>query len=107
MREVVVGFDMRLENEKGDRIDEVGDPRNLLGRLLPSPKDESFACLRFVDPYGDTVFNRIQIETFIRELERIRIKATTKEEQALLDRLRALAERCQSEPHLYLKFYGD
>lgn len=102
-----MGFDIRLEDERGKKLDEVGDPLNLLQALLPSPKDESFACLRFVDPYGDTTFNRPQIEALVAELERIRAKATTRGEQELLDRIKRLAQRCQSEPHLYIKFYGD
>lgn len=79
----------------------------LLQRLLPSPKDESFACLRFVDPYGDTTFNRAQSEALVAELERIRAKATAQREHELLDGIKRLAQRCQSEPHLYVKFYGD
>jgi hypothetical protein len=83
-----LGFDIRLEDERGKRLDEVGDPTNLLQRLLPSPKDQSFACLRFVDPYGDTTFNQAQMETLLAELERVRAMATRPEEQQLLDGIR-------------------
>jgi hypothetical protein len=102
-----MGFDIRLEDERGRPVEEVGDPGNLLHRLLPSPRDESFHCLRFIDPYGDTVFNRPQIEEFLADLGRILVSAKTKEERELLERIRELAERCRSEPHLYVKFYGD
>ncbi len=102
-----MGFDIRLEDEHGRELDEIGDPSNLLPSLLPSPKDESFACLRFVDPYGDATFNRAQMTALVAELERIRIKAITRPEQDLLDGIKRLAQRCLSEPHLYLKFYGD
>jgi hypothetical protein len=102
-----MGFDVRLEDERGLRIDEVGDPLNLLHMLLPSPKDESFCCLRFVDPYGDTVFNRIHIDTVLAELKRIMAKATTNQERELLEKIGALVERCRLEPHLYVKFCGD
>jgi hypothetical protein len=102
-----MGFDIRLEDEHGQKVEEVGDPTNLLQRLLPSPKDETFSCLRFIDPYGDTVFNQIHIATFLAELERISVAATTDQERRLLESIRELAERCRSEPHLYVKFYGD
>jgi hypothetical protein len=49
-----------------------------------------------------------RIETLISELDRARDKvATTHLEIELLDRIKVLAKKCQSEPHLYLKFYGD
>jgi len=102
-----MGFDICLEDEHGKKVEEVGDPTNLLQRLLPSPNDETFSCLRFIDPYGDSVFNQFQIVTLIAELDRISIEATTNEERQLLERIRKLAERSRSEPHLYVKFYGD
>jgi hypothetical protein len=45
---------------------------NFLHRLLPPHDDDTYYCLRYVDWYGDTVFNRLQIETVLQELERIR-----------------------------------
>lgn len=100
-------IDIFLEDENGIQLDEVADAEDLLGRLLPAPDDESFACLRFVDPYGDTTFNRRQSEILIRELQRIRTKAIASGEWELLDQIEKLAQRCQSGPHLYIKFCGD
>ena len=102
-----MGLDIRLEDERGMNLDEVGDPSNLLSRLLPQPGDTDFACLRFVDPYGDTTFNGAQSRALVAELERIRARATTDGERELLERIMRLAQRCHSQPHLYLKFYGD
>lgn len=102
-----MSFDIRLEDERGERVDEVSGPTDALQGLLPSPKDESFSCLRFIDPYGNTVFNSLQAEVLLAELTRIRPTTTTNLERELLDRIEELAERCRSEPHLYIKFYGD
>ena len=102
-----MGFDIRLEDERGERLDNVGDPTNILQRLLPSVNDHSFVCLTFIDPYGDTVFNQLQMETCLVELERIAAKATTDQERDLLDGVKRLMDRCRSEQHVYLKFYGD
>ncbi len=41
------------------------------------------------------------------EDERGKLRAQTEEEKILVERVKHLAERCRSEPHLYLKFYGD
>jgi hypothetical protein len=102
-----MAFDVTLEDELGNAIDRLGDDDNLLPKLLPSPDDSSYHCLRFVDKYGHTVFNRAQARVILSELDKIRQLARSSQELALLGRLENLARRCANEPHLYLKFYGD
>lgn len=100
-------INITLEDENGVQLEAVEGRVYLIGRVLPLIEDETFQCLRFIDPYGDTVFNRPQMGQFIRELDSIMGRAETPEEKAILLRVRELAEKCESEPHLYLKFYGD
>jgi hypothetical protein len=102
-----MGLAVTVEAEDGSQIAEVLDPTNVLHRLLPSKGDDTYYCLRYVDRYGNTVFNRLQMETVLQELERMRVNARGADELELLARLAELARRCQAEPHLYLKFYGD
>lgn len=101
-----MAFDIRLEDERGNTIDSASDT-GVLGRILPELYDTRFILLRFIDPYGDTVFNRMQIETFIEEWKRIYPSEAPPEERTFMCKVEELAERCRSEPHLYLKFYGD
>ena len=100
-------FTIRLESENGTTIKEVVDPRGILSHLLPGYDDFSFPMLRFIDPYGDTVFNRFQMRFFGKEMERILQKAKSKEEKDLLVEILELAAQGVTEVHLYLKFYGD
>jgi hypothetical protein len=103
-----MGLTVRIENkscEKIEDIEEIGDPHNLLHRLLPSEDDTSFQCLRFIDWYGDTTFNSLQIRTFLIELERITQNAETNDEKELLNQIKNLAKRVST--HTYLKFIGD
>ncbi len=102
-----MGLKAVWQNEDGNPIDMVLDPKNHLHRLLPSLDDESYQCLRFIDWYGDTVFNRLQIPTFLIEWERIKVKAESDEERELIHRIEKLARDSQLEPHFYLKFIGD
>lgn len=102
-----MGIKVVLESEDGKPVEDVGDPTNILHRLLPSPEDKSFQYLRFIDWYGDTVFNRLQMESFLAEWKRLATAATTVEDKNLITHIENLAIRCQKEPHLYLKFYGD
>ena len=101
-----MGFCVILECEHGEPLDQVEDPKNTLHQLLPS-EDASYQYLRFIDWYGDTVFNRLQIPLFICEWDRLTESAQTTDETALLTRIRELALRCTQEPHLYLRFCGD
>jgi hypothetical protein len=64
-----VGLTVCLEDENGNRIGLVEDPGNLLHHVLPSPDDPTFRLLSYVDWYGNTVFNQLQVPTVLQELE--------------------------------------
>src|SRR6266581_638932 len=101
-----MGLTISLISENGNVHDTITDERNSLHKILPAPDDASYCCLRFIDWYGDTVFNRIQMETVLDELERI-TQGHQAEDATLISAIKKLAMRCLSEPHLYLKFCGD
>lgn len=96
-----------LETERGEQLESIEDRANILHRLLPPNNDSSCQYLGFIDWYGDTVFNHLQMKPFLDEWARLKETAETAEEIALVEQVAALALRCQDEPHLYLKFYGD
>ncbi len=98
---------IRLQDEFGNAIDEVHDRTGIIEMLLPSNKNESYYCLRFVDPYGDTYFNRSQMEQFLVEWDRVFEGKINTETKGLFDRVKVFAEQCAKEPHLYIKFVGD
>jgi hypothetical protein len=102
-----MGLDVELQDERGDARASTGDPKNLLGGLLPANDDQACPFLASIDPYGDTVFNRLQMDRFLSEWARVMTKARTPEERALVSAIQALACRCRDEVHLYLKFIGD
>lgn len=102
-----MGLTIRLQDEQGELIREQYDPQQLLNRYLPPLSDESYHCLRFIDDYGDTYFNRPQIKTFLAEWDRVLAEVKEKEVKDLFLQIRALAEHVDREVHLYLKFVGD
>jgi len=101
------GLNVQVETQYGKVIDRVLDSENLLGPLLPRHDDEAFSCLRFVDWYGKTIFNRPQMPTVLAELQTIRAKAMNPKQEALLDTIERLAHLALVEPHRHLKFVGD
>jgi hypothetical protein len=78
----------------------------LLSRELEVKIDlaqNNFVLLRYLNPYGDTVFNSLQMEDLINDL--LNLKALI--QGMLIDDILAFAERCKQEVHLYLVFSGD
>jgi hypothetical protein len=102
-----MGLGITLQDESGAELDTVVDPKNFLGTLLPEHGDPAHPMLASVDFYGDTVFNRMQMDRFLAEWTDIATKASTPEERALVSAIEGMAHRCQDEVHLYLKFIGD
>lgn len=102
-----MGLTVVLESEDGKALATVEDLKNRLHHLLPTHDDDHFQLIRFIDWYGDTVVNRMQAVTFLKEWETLREKVRSKEDEDLVSAIRQLAIRLSTEPHLYLKFYGD
>jgi hypothetical protein len=56
-----MGISIHWEDERGKRLAELPDMDFFVEQFLPPEGAREFPCLRFVDPYGDTVFNQAQI----------------------------------------------
>jgi hypothetical protein len=102
-----VGFDILLRDNLGNTLDRVGDPTEILHRLFYRRGEQQPDWLSYVDPYGDTVFNRPQITVVLDELNELLASATTDEERKLLLRIVDMANQVERGVHLYLKFLGD
>jgi hypothetical protein len=102
-----MGLEIVLQTELGALIDSVADPKNHLGKLLPQIDDESHPILGGIDPYGDTVFNGVQMRRFLLEWKDVSSNAITTEERELVSKIEELALRCRDEVHLYVRFIGD
>ena len=102
-----MGMSIRLETRNGKAIEEIPDLESLLSRFFPSWDDLTYHFLRYIDPWGETVFNHLQMDELIFELRRIRQKASTEEQRAFVDAIEGMAGRCKDSDGLYLKFSGD
>lgn len=102
-----MGIDVRWEDEDGTLLEEVLDPRTLLIRGIDTPSQFDTVCVRFIDPYGDTVFNQLQVPTLIGELEDAEGRVTDPADRLHLRAVLGLARKCRGEVHTYLRFFGD
>ena len=97
-----------LEDERCRVVQEmVSDPRVLDSLLAQVEGVTEFPCLRFIDPYGDTIFNRIQAQQLLIELDALRLRVTQLSQQSALREISEFARRCSDQPHLYIRFQGD
>lgn len=97
-----MSFVVKLEDDLGESGDWV-----ILHGVVPSSSECAFPVLRCVDPYGKTVFNHLQMEAFLEEWERVRDRARDDSQKENWQRIKEMAQRCQQDRDLYLRFVGN
>jgi len=104
-----MGIDVAWVTEHGEPKQEVFDPHGFLTRLATTawPLLEASAFLRYVDAWGDTVFNQVQIPKLISELREELSHQVEAETRAHLEKVIRLVERAAGRTHTYVKFVGD
>jgi hypothetical protein len=102
-----MGVDARWENGQGTALETFEDPNNLVAQFLPENADVDFPCLRFVDLYGDTVFNQLQLPQLLDELRLLATRQFDPPVQQHLVSLIGLVHRASGQVHTYIHLYGD
>jgi hypothetical protein len=97
-----VSWVVKLEDDLGERSDWV-----MLHGVIPSRDDRDFHLLRGIDPFGKTVFNHLQIESFLEEWEKVRERATDDPQKEAWQKIKEMAETCKQDRDLYLRFVGN
>jgi hypothetical protein len=106
---------MRVElmNEDGRTIHHIRDG-GVLSTLIPEVIDERFTCWRFIDPFGETVFNHLQMPILRREIAMLRPAVNPKprpphaiDRDHILDLIEDLAATRTGTVHRYLRFVAE
>ena len=87
-----------LESESGETVERLEDREGLVNRLIPPMSEQSFQCWRFIDEYGDTVFNRQQMPQFLAELALIRDRTGDAAPRRVLEDIEALYAGAEGGP---------
>jgi hypothetical protein len=91
-----------LEDENRIEIESLGE--EFVMTSLTDIKSIDFKLIKYIDPYGDTVFNSLQMKDLITDFE---VLAKLEPHNKLVDKIILLSKMCLEQPHLYLVFYGD
>ena len=96
-----------LETERGQVIEAVSNPGEAINQIIEVIADEAFQCWRFIDPYGETVFNTLQMPQFLKEVAVLKARVTDSDTRRVLGDIERLALRCRNENHKCIRFSGD
>jgi hypothetical protein len=94
---------LRLQHEDGTAISELGAGGDELFRVLPWRDAIDYPYLRYVEPYGDTYFNSLQMSAVLPELRRL----AEANDSPVLRQVVEMAELCEANYRWHLVFLGD
>jgi hypothetical protein len=92
---------VKLEDDLGERSEWV-----ILHGVIPDHAETAFPILGSIDPFGKTVFNHLQAEGFLAEWERVKERAKDESQRDAWEKVKEMAQHCQSDRDLYLRFVG-
>jgi hypothetical protein len=99
-----LSIDVEWQDEHGKTLTRYEGPE--LTRALVERAEPTSVCLRFIDPYGNTVFNQRQLPLLISELQAL--KSRTRDGQRdVIEALLAFLRPPGDQVHTYVKLVGD
>ena len=103
-----MGIDAEIAPSGRDDARTVFDQHGVFAQLLADASLRDSVCLRFIDPYGDTVFNSLQMPALREELEDLLQTTSAADVRAHIARLIELVgEALANGPHTFVRFVGD
>lgn len=93
---------VKLEDDLGERSEWV-----MLHGVIPTNGEADFLLLGGIDPFGKTVFNHLQMESFLKEWERAKDRVRDDSQKAAWQKVKEMAETCRDDRDLYLRFVGN
>jgi len=103
-----MGIDVEIAPRSRDNPIQLHDRRGVFADFVCTAQLSDTVCLRFIDPYGDTIFNYLQLPVLLEELELHGRLATDAELRAHIRSMIELVKRANAGgPDMFVKFVGD
>ena len=96
---------VQIQDERGDRLGDLWI--HPLSSSLLAGDHPGTSCLRFIDLYGDTTFNQLQIPALVAELTELDSRLLDPELRLVLRDLIEFVSAAEDQMHCYVKFIGD
>jgi hypothetical protein len=101
-------INLRWEDENGNELAAVvSPPASEFASLIPPLSAPDYPCMRYVDLYGDTTFNQLQIPQLADDLSRTLLRCHDDATRQHVEAMLALVRKAVGQTHTYIKFYGD
>lgn len=101
-----MGIDAHIVPEERGPARLVSDARGRFAKILATTSVADTACLRFIDHYGRTIFNALQLPVLLEELETLALASADKEDRLHLEELVSLVAEAIDGRH-FVEFMGD
>jgi hypothetical protein len=103
------GIEVAWVDESHSTIEMLTDTKGVIASLATSrwPHLSASLCLRFVEPWGDAVFNQTQLPVLLSELRSELAATENAKNTEHLSRVIQLVEKAQDQTHTYIKFVGE
>jgi hypothetical protein len=92
---------VKLEDDLGERSEWV-----MLHGVVPASQAD-FLLLSGIDPFGKTVFNHLQMDSFLKEWDRAKDRVRDDSQKEAWQKVKEMAETCRHDRDLYLRFVGN
>lgn len=98
----MANWDIVLEDENGEELNYSVITLRMDDNIL---HEHHFRLIKYLDPAGDTTFNRFMMDDLLADLAALEKTATANSKE--INEIIYLANQCKKEAHTYLTFYGD
>ena len=92
-----MAIDVFWQTIDGKRIQELVDPNSSLARIWPCG-DPTFPLLQYIDPYGNAVFNGLQMPEVRKEIGSLTGRASSEAQKQALRQIQELTLICGKAP---------
>lgn len=102
-----MGIDLHIEDEHGKSIYCISDDQQIFAHVINQTKMSEYSLLKYIDPYGDTTFNNMQLNDLLYDLSSLHTTISDIATRKYVNKLISLLENYTNTNHVYFKFYGD
>lgn len=97
-------IDLNIVDEEFNVSESIGS-LDLSNILKIAYSDQNIVLFKYIDQYGETVFNKIQMDDLIKDCEYLLAKDNSSKE--VLINIIFSCNKVKGETHIYLNFSGD